>query len=152
MCPTVQSRFRGREARDVMPLPDRPGSAFRASVPTRSPSKPPDTGSGIASYSLDLLLRSIETQLRSRSDGLTGAVSLECTDTGERVILGFGGGEVRLDADPAAERVVLTERQVVQLVFGGHFSCEPLDLPGKAADLLEQVFPFYFPIWELDRS
>ena len=81
--------------------------------------------------SLDLLLRSIETHLRSRSDGLSGAVSLECTETGERVTLGFGGGEVRFDADPAAERVALTERQMVQLVFGGHSSCEPLDLPAE---------------------
>ena len=102
--------------------------------------------------SLDLLLRSIETHLRSRSDGLSGAVSLECTETGERVTLGFGGGEVRFDADPAAERVALTERQMVQLVFGGHSSCEPLDLPAEVAPLLERVFPFYFPIWELDRS
>ena len=83
---------------------------------------------------------------------MSGAVSLECTETGERVTLGFGGGEVCFDADPAAERVVLTERQMVQLVFGGHSSCEPLDLPARAADLLGQVFPFNFPIWELDRS
>ena len=71
---------------------------------------------------------------------------------GEQVTLEFGGGEVRFDAAPAAERVALTERQMVQLVFGGHSSCEPLDLPAGAADLLNQVFPFYFPIWELDRS
>ena len=101
---------------------------------------------------LDLLLRSIEGHLRSRSAGLSGAVSLESTDTGERVTLEFRGGEVRFDTVPAAERVPLTERQMVQLVFGGHSSCEPLDLPARAADLLDQVFPFYFPIWELDRS
>ena len=116
-----------------------------------------ERGSGVGSQmirinSLELLLRSIEGHLRSCSDGVSGAVSLECTDTGERVTLGFGGGEVRFDADPAAERVVLTERQMVQLVFGGHSSCEPLDLPARAADLLEQVFPYNFPIWELDRS
>ena len=40
----------------------------------------------------------------------------------------------------------------MQLVFGGYSSCEPLDLPAGAADLLGQVFPFNFPIWELDRS
>ena len=82
--------------------------------------------------SLDLLLRSIEGHLRSRAAGLSGAVALECTDTGERVTLEFGGGEVRfVDDAPAAERVALTERQMVQLIFGGHSSCEPLDLPGK---------------------
>ena len=64
----------------------------------------------------------------------------------------FRDGEVRFDSVPAGERVALTERQMVQLVFGGHSSCEPLDLPARAADLLNQVFPFYFPIWELDRS
>ena len=101
---------------------------------------------------LDLLLRSIEGHLRSRSAGLSGAVSLESTDTGERVTLEFRGGEVRFGAVPAAERVALTERQMVQLVFGSHPTCEPLDLPAKAAELLDRVFPFYFPIWELDRS
>ena len=101
--------------------------------------------------SLDLLLRSIEGHLRSRAASLSGAVALECTETGERVALEFRDGEVRfVDDAPAAERVA--ERQLVQLVFGGHPSCEPLDLPEKAADLLAPVFPFYFPIWELDRS
>ena len=70
----------------------------------------------------------------------------------EPVTLEFRGGEVRFGAVPAAERVALTERQMVQLIFGSHPSCEPLDLPARAAPLLERVFPFYFPIWELDRS
>ena len=78
--------------------------------------------------------------------------TLECTDTGERVTLEVRGGEVRFDTVPAAERVPLTERQMVQLVFGSHPSCEPLALPAKGAELLDRVFPFYFPIWELDRS
>ncbi len=41
--------------------------------------------------------------------------------------------------------MALTERQMVQLGFGGHSSCEPLDLPEKAADLLAQVFPLLLP-------
>ena len=65
----------------------------------------------------------------------------------------LGGGKVRsVDYAPAAERVALTERQMVQLGSGGHSSCQPLDLSVGAADLLDQVFPFNFPIWELDRS
>ena len=59
---------------------------------------------------------------------------------------------MRFDSAPAADRVALDARQMVQLVFGGHPSCEPLDLPAGAAELLGQVFPFYFPIWELDHS
>ena len=102
--------------------------------------------------SLGLLLRSIESHLRSRSSGLSGAVSLECTDTGEAVTLGFRDGEVRFDPAPDADRVALNRRQMVQLIFGGHPSCEPLDLPAGPAGLLDRLFPFYFPIWELDHS
>ena len=29
---------------------------------------------------------------------------------------------------------------------------EPLDLPAGTADLLGRLFPFYFPVWELDHS
>ena len=64
----------------------------------------------------------------------------------------FGGGEVRFDAAPAAQRIALTQQQMVQLVFGGRSSCAPLDLPAEAVELLDRVFPSYFPIWELDRS
>ncbi len=102
--------------------------------------------------SLGLLLRSIESHLRSRSAGLSGAVSLECTDTGEVVTLAFRDGAVRFDSGPASDRAVLNARQMVQLIFGSHSSCEPLDLPAGAADLLGRLFPFYFPIWELDHS
>ena len=101
---------------------------------------------------LGLLLRSIGSHLRSRSAGLSGAVSLECTDTGEAVALEVGDGEVRFDPAPDTDRVALSARQMVQLIFGGHPSCEPLDLPAAAADLLGELFPFYFPIWELDHS
>ena len=41
---------------------------------------------------------------------------------------------------------------MAQLIFGGHPSCEPPDLPAGAADLLGRLFPFYFPVWELDHS
>ena len=93
--------------------------------------------------SLGLLLRSIGSHLRSRSAGLSGAVSLECTDTGEAVALEVGDGEVRFDLAPDADKVALDARQMVQLIFGGHPSCEPLDLPaarrrpvGRAVSLL----------------
>ena len=102
--------------------------------------------------SLELLLRSIGSHLRSRSAGLSGAVSLECTSTGEAVTLEVGDSEVRIDSGTAANRVALSTRQMAQLIFGGHPSCEPLDLPAGAAELLGRLFPFYFPIWELDHS
>ena len=101
---------------------------------------------------LGLLLRSIGSHLRSRSAGLSGAVSLECTDTGEAVTLGFRDGEVRFDPATDADRVALDARQMVQLIFGGHPSCEPPDLPAGPAELLGGLFPFYSPIWELDHS
>ncbi len=66
--------------------------------------------------------------------------------------LGCGDREVSFDDALALDRVALTARQMVQSVFGGHCSCESLDLAARAANLLAPVFPFYFPIWELDRS
>lgn len=81
------------------------------------------------------------------------AVPERCTETLGGT-LGSGDTEVISSFDDAlaSERVALTRRQMTQLVFGGHPSCEPLDLPEKAGDLLNQVFPFYFPICCIAQS
>ena len=101
--------------------------------------------------SLDLLRR-IEGYLTERSVGLHGRVSLVCSDTEESITLEFADGRVGFSTEPGVAPVVLSRRQLAQLIFGGHAALSPLVLPEEQGELLAQVFPYYFPIWELDHS
>ena len=102
--------------------------------------------------SLEGLLRRIENHLRGKAAGLTGAACLKCRESGEAVTLKFGAGEVEILSGQAADPVELTRRQLAQLIFGGHSSGEPVQVTGAAGRIVRKVFPYYFPIWELDHS
>ena len=102
--------------------------------------------------SLEGLLRRIENHLRSKAAGLTGAACLKCRESGEAVTLKFGAGKVEILSGQAADPVELTRRQLAQLIFGGHPSGEPIEARGAAGRIVQKVFPYYFPIWELDHS
>ncbi len=102
--------------------------------------------------SLEQLLRRIPNFLREKSAGLHGEVGLECSDTGEYLTLRFRDGEVDFANQKTPTPVVLTRRQLGQLIFGSHPSLPPLALEGEAGEMLNQIFPFYFPIWDLDHS
>ena len=102
--------------------------------------------------SLEKLLQSIKHYLRKKSLGLDGDVCLMCTETGERVTLKFHDGDIRFSAQPLPDPVVLSRRQLVQLVFGARPTAEPVTYAGKAREILETVFPYYFSVWELDHS
>ncbi len=102
--------------------------------------------------SLEGLLRRIENHLRSKAAGLTGAACLKCSESGEAVTLRFGAGEVEILSGQAADPLELTRRQLAQLIFGGHSSGEPIEATGEAGRIVQKVFPYYFPIWELDHS
>ena len=101
---------------------------------------------------LELLLRQIEPYLREKSMGLHGDVCLVCSDTDQVLTLEFRSGEVGFSAARSAAPVVLSRRQLTQLIFGSHPDLEPLELGGDTGEILQQVFPYYFPIWELDHS
>ena len=102
--------------------------------------------------SLEKLLRQIENHIRSRSAGLRGEVCLVCRETEEAVTLKFRDGEVDLSTERLAEAVVLTRRQLTQLIFGAPPAAKPVEYSGVTGEILQTIFPFYVPIWELDHS
>lgn len=102
--------------------------------------------------SLEGLLRRIENHLAGKAAGLIGAVCLKCRESEEAVTLKFGAGKVQILTDEAADPVVLTRRQLAQLIFGVHPGAEPIAVIGAPVEILQKIFPYYFPIWELDHS
>jgi len=101
--------------------------------------------------SLDKLLQKIKNFLLRKSAGLNGDVCLMCKETDETVTLKFRNGDVQISNEQLPETVVLTRQQLVQLIFGPHPKAEPVKFDAKTAEILERIFPFYFPIWELDH-
>ncbi len=102
--------------------------------------------------SLEKLLRQIENHLRSRSTGLHGIICLVCRETDETVTLRFRDGEVDLSTKRLTETVVLTRRELTQLIFGSHPDAPSLEFSGGTGEILSTIFPVYVPIWELDHS
>ena len=146
-----------------------PGHSIQAPVPlTTSPlgrlmearkpdaRRPVEEGAGIGYQMMRVnsvagLMNAIRGHLGSRSAGLDAEVSLSCPDTGESVALAFHGGDVDIGAGPLAHDVELGRRDVARLVFGPHRAAKPVEVDGPAGDVLRAVFPYYFPIWELDH-
>ncbi len=102
--------------------------------------------------SLEKLLRQIENHLRSKSTGLHGIICLVCRETDETVTLRFRDGEVDLSTKRLTETVVLTRRELTQLIFGSHPAAPSLEFSGGTGEILSTIFPVYVPIWELDHS
>ena len=153
----------GHDIQAITPLtPTTLGALCEARAPgTR---QPVEQAAGVGNQmhrinSLEGLLRSIRGHLGARSEGRAGQVSLVCTDSGEAVTLSFADGEAEVSSGAAAEPIAMTRRELTRLVFGSHPAIGPLDVggpgtgpstsPGQA--LLQAVFPYYFPIWELDH-
>ena len=53
-------------------------------------------------------------------------------------------------AERSPNSLTLSRRQLAALIFGRHESVEPPPVPGS--HILNRLFPFYFPVWALDRS
>ena len=102
--------------------------------------------------SLEKLLRQIKNRIRSKSAGLRGDVCLVCRETDEAVTLKFNGGDVDISTERLVEAVVLTRRELTQLIFGAHPAAKPIECSGVTGEILQTIFPFYVPIWELDHS
>ena len=102
--------------------------------------------------SLEKLLKQIENHIRSKSAGLHGEVCLVCRETKEAVTLKFNDGDVELSTEQSPEPVVLTRQELTQLIFGAHPAANPIECSGVTGEILQTIFPFYVPIWELDHS
>ena len=102
--------------------------------------------------SLEKLLRQLKNHIRLKSDGLHGIICLVCRETDETVTLRFRDGEVDLSTNRLTEAVVLTRRELTQLIFGPHPAAPSLKFSGGTGEILNTIFPVYVPIWELDHS
>ena len=65
--------------------------------------------------------------------------------------LSFANGEAKVSSGAATEPIAMTRRELTRIIFGSHPSLGPLHVRGPGEDLLRLVFPYYFPIWELDH-
>lgn len=146
-----------------------PGDATQAPVPlTSSPlgrlmdvrksdaRRPVEEGAGIGYQMMRVnsvagLMNAMRGHLRRRSAGIDADVSLFCPDTDETVGLAFRDGDVEIGPGSRADAVELSRRDVARLVFGPHRAANPVEIDGPAGDVLRAVFPYYFPIWELDH-
>ena len=145
----------GRDIQVITPLtPTALGALCEAKVPETR--QPVEKAAGVGNQmhrinSLEGLLRGIRGHLGYRSEGRSGRVSLVCTDSGEAATLDFAGGEAEVSAGATTEPIAMTRRELTRLIFGSHPTLGPLAVSGPGADLLQLVFPYYFPIWELDH-
>jgi len=102
--------------------------------------------------SLERLLRGMEGYLRAHSEGLRGSVGLECSDSGEAVTIELDDGDASITAVRSKDSLTLSRRQLTALIFGHHASVGSPPVPRGRAEILDRLFPFYFPVWALDRS
>lgn len=101
--------------------------------------------------SLRGVLNQIQNHLHKRASEVEGVVSLACSETGEVVTLRFEGGSFSFDDDGSLDKIVLTRRELSSLIFGAHPSGHEVKVTGLSGKLLRGIFPYYFPIWEIDH-
>ena len=151
----LQEGYFEHETQVVVPrIPTGLGRVLEGAKPGSG--RPVEEGAGIGFQmhrinDLERFLGGIRGHLRERAGGLEGEVCLVCSDSGKTVSLRFSGGDVSVSSDPRPDRVVLTRRQLTQLVFGSHGSLPSVTIEGPARALLNRVFPYYVPLWELDH-
>ena len=102
--------------------------------------------------SLEKLLRGIEGHLRCKSAGIVGEVRLVCKESGHGLTMKFRDGDVSFSSESVPDEIVLTRRELVQLIFGVHQSAKAIECKGDAGKILQKLFPYYCPVWVLDRS
>ena len=142
-------------AHAIVPLnPTAFGDVLEASKPD---SAVLDTEAGIGFQMMRVnsvcsLIGKITDHLQTQGAALNGEVCLVCTDDGEAVTIRFRDGEVEVSPERSGDPVELSRRQLAKLIFGPHPAAEPITVGGKAGEILDTIFPYYFPIWELDHS
>lgn len=98
------------------------------------------------------LMSKITNHIRARADGLDGGVCIVCADDGEAVTIRIRGADVEVSSERSGEPIELTRRQLAKLIFGPHPAADPIEIRGQAGEILDAIFPYYFPVWELDHS
>ena len=103
--------------------------------------------------SLSSLISKITGHLREQSaSGVEGTACLVCVDDGDAVTITLRNGDAEVSTERSGQPVELTRRELTRLIFGPHPAGEPVTADGEAGEVLDAIFPFYFPVWELDHS
>lgn len=131
------------------------GGVLKAAKPSRRRAAEEASGVGFQMMRVNdagLLMTQISNHLHRQSSGVCGNVCLVSEDTDESVTLRVCDGSVKVTNDRLPDPIILSRPQLAQLVFGAHPSVPRLNLRGSGVHVLDALFPFYFPVWELDHS
>ena len=101
---------------------------------------------------LRLFLEQIIGHLQIMSKNLKKDLSIYCDESQEPVTIGLNKGSVEISSKKASDTIRLSRRDLTKVIFGSHHSNKSVDLSGAAKGILQQLFPYYFPVWELDHS
>lgn len=148
----VLAKHSKQEIKVVLPImPTKLGELLEIKKPM-SGQRDGDDFQMIRINSLEKLLRGIEGHLRRKSTGIVGEVRLVCKESGRGLTMKFRDGDVSFSNESVLDEIVLTRRELVQLIFGGHQSAKVIECKGNAGKILQKIFPCYCPVWVLDRS
>lgn len=116
-----------------------------------------DTEAGIGFQMLRVnsvfsLMTKITGYLRKTGADIDGQVCIVCTDDDEAVTLRFSRGEVEISPQRSSGAIEFDRRQITRLIFGPHPAADPVKVDGESGEILSVLFPYYFPVWELDHS
>ena len=101
---------------------------------------------------LRVFFQQIEGYLRTMSQDIDADLTISCTDNHEPVTLSLHKGQVEISSKHDADSFSFSRRELTQIIFGNRNSNQSIELSGLAREILPQLFPFYFPVWELDHS
>jgi len=93
------------------------------------------------------IMEKISPWLEQKNAGAVRKFSIHITDSAKLISFEFTERGLKLGSDRLDTHVEISLRKFTSIVFGAHPE-RPVDVP----DMLRDVFPFYFPIWELDHS
>ncbi len=101
--------------------------------------------------SLRNFLGKIKNYLVKKTVDLEGDLSLICKESGEEVTLKFNDGDVNFPAEKSQNQVLLSRCEISRLIFGPYRTMTRTKAKGGEGEILERIFPYYFPIWEIDH-
>ena len=96
-------------------------------------------------------INSIKKYLDKKANDTEGTFSLKCKETKEIITVNLANGKSHICVKNTKNALELTRRQLTQLFFGSHPDIENPNL-GPYTEILSNLFPYYFHIWELDHS
>lgn len=151
----LQNEIQDKPTQALVPLTDSVlGNLLEKKLPGRK--HPIEEAAGVGQQmhrinSLTGLLKQIQHHFQKKALEVEGVVNLSCEESGESVSLCFESGQFSFDTKTETDNIVLNRRELCQLIFGAHPSTQNLKIPGSPGKLLDSIFPFYFPVWEIDH-